>query len=95
MKSDAYRIEVEVTLIDPRELREYALKRALESGNVTLADFANGEVYASDGAYALQENIKYWLGWAFDAGTPLRCGFQIEESRVEKTFADAPLPCGN
>lgn len=70
-------IQVDVTIQDLPELKAYALKRAIECG-MTEAEFNEGE--CDDPS----DNISYWLGWCFDAGTPEHCGFQIESSRVEE-----------
>jgi len=70
-----YQIQVDVNVTDPAELRDYALERAHFAG-ISLKEFRSGETTVES------ENIEYWLGWAFDAGTPEGCGFEIEESRT-------------
>lgn len=75
--SKHYRVYVDVELVDYKELRSYALSRALAAG-MTEAEFSEGEHGEED------DNASYWLGWAFDAGTPERCGFSITESGCEE-----------
>ncbi|WLA80310.1 hypothetical protein [Bradyrhizobium elkanii] len=70
-------VQIDVTVYDMAELKAYALKRAIGAG-MTEAEFNEGE---HDEA---TDNLSYWLGWCFDAGTPEHCGFQIESSRVEE-----------
>lgn len=73
-----YRVYVDVIVNDTEELRKFALSRAMASG-VTAESFAEGDHEGNDADL----NVRYWLGWAFDAGTPDNCGFQIENSGVE------------
>lgn len=69
-------VQIDVTVDDLDLLRAYALKRAIEAG-MTEAEF---DAEAPDEP---RDNLSFWLGWCFDAGTPEGCGFQIESSRVE------------
>lgn len=69
----AYQIQINVTVHDLDLLKAYALGRALASG-LSEAEFNEGEHDAPE------DNITYWLGWAFDSGTPPNCGFDIEDS---------------
>ncbi|MDE2020562.1 MAG: hypothetical protein KGJ13_09525 [Patescibacteria group bacterium] len=71
----AYQVQISVSVNDLAELREYAMERALTSG-CTKHEFEYGE------AEAAEDNIEYWLTWAFDAGTPEGCGFEIEDSQT-------------
>ena len=70
-----YEIQVNVEVTDIAELREYAMERAHFAG-MSLKEFLSGESPDPN------ENIEYWLGWAFDAGTPEGCGFEIQDSRT-------------
>jgi hypothetical protein len=75
-----YQIRIDVEVYDLSELRAYALKRCHEAGmNVT--EFETGE---HDDPEA---NVTYWLGWAFDSGSPVNAGFRIDDS--ETIFCDA------
>jgi hypothetical protein len=73
----AFRVHIDVTIHDLEQLRDYALQRALIDTQMSAAEFETGE------SEDTESNIAYWLGWAFDAGTPEGCGFQIENSGVE------------
>lgn len=70
-------VQVDVTIHDLDLLRDYALRRALASG-VSRGEFFQGQHEEKS------DNIAYWIGWAFDAGTPENCGFEIQSSRVEE-----------
>jgi hypothetical protein len=72
-------IEVEVQVQDHAELRAYALRRAIEGG-IDEQEFETGETGETSA-----ENVDYWLCWAFDAGTPEQCGFQINHSASTET----------
>jgi hypothetical protein len=69
-----YQIQVDVNVTDPNELRDYAMKRAHDAG-ISKKEFLQGECNEAGC------NIEYWIGWAFDAGTPEGCGFEIENSQ--------------
>lgn len=70
-----YQVQVSVEVTDVAELRDYAMKRACDAG-MSKKEFLSGE------ACELADNIEYYLGWAFDAGTPEEAGFRIEQSSV-------------
>lgn len=70
-------VQIDVTIHDLTELKNHALARAMDAG-MSAAEFNGGEHDEP------ADNISYWLGWAFDAGTPDGCGFQIEGSSVEE-----------
>ena len=72
-KNSSYRAWVAVTVYDLAQLREYAWQRAKAIG-MSEDEFDQG---SHDDP---ESNATYWLGWAFDAGTPEHCGFQIEGS---------------
>jgi hypothetical protein len=77
-----YQIRIDVSVYDLAQLRAYALKRALNDCNgMTEAEFTNGDHDDPE------DNVSYWLGWCFDAGTPPNCGFEIQES--ETIFEEA------
>ena len=75
---NAFTVKIEVEVNDIAELRTYALQRALAECNIDEAEFETGE---SDD---VGKNVRYYLCWAFDAGTPRNCGFQIDNSSVER-----------
>ncbi len=71
-----YQVIIEVTVDDLAALRAYALQRAEQDCQIDEDEFETGE--SDDEA----RNIRYWLAWAFDAGTPRDCGFTIQDSHV-------------
>lgn len=71
-----YRIWVAVIVHDLTQLREYAAKRAADAG-MSENEFVTGEHDEPEA------NVRYWLGWAFDSGTPENCGFNIEDSGAD------------
>jgi len=70
-----YQVQIDVRVHDVAELRAFALARAVEAG-ISKADFIDQECDDP------QDNVEYWLGWVFDAGTPEGCGIEIEDSRA-------------
>jgi hypothetical protein len=78
-----YTVTVEVDINDLPELRAYALHRAITLCDIDEAEFETGEHPTADGDVS-EHNIRYWLAWAFDAGTPPLCGFQIENSTAQR-----------
>lgn len=78
MSDNMFRVIVEVEVKDRQQLAAFAKKRALEGG-MTAQEF---DVY-QDVAYQNDDEIGFWLGWAFDNGTPPDSGFAIEQTTVE------------
>lgn len=72
-------IEITVNTDDRPTLRAYAMSRAISHCGMSETEF----VHYENEAYADNAEIEFWLGWAFDAGTPDDGGFQIESSQVE------------
>jgi hypothetical protein len=79
----SFRVNIDVTVYDMAQLRDYAMQRALVDARMPAAEFETGE---SEDA---ESNISYWLGWAFDAGTPEGCGFQMHEAETRQIAARA------
>lgn len=75
MVSQHYCVMVDVEVQDDAALREYALKRASQAG-MSFEDF--GQLEGNE-----EDRRAFYLGWAFDNGTPDGCGFEIQQSNVE------------